>query len=89
MCSSNSPQQKNFSTPPDKVSKLKATHKLSPQATHYSPTSSPYNTTPTASHNISNLPDANEVLSRRQQNRKPPTFFGGPIPSDLIHKQNK
>ena len=89
MYSPNSPQQENFSTPPDNTSKFKATRKLFPQATHNSPTSSPYNPTSTASPNISNLPDANEVLSRPQRNRKAPTFFGEPIPSDLLHKLKK
>ena len=90
MYSPNSPQQENFSTPPpDNTSKFKATRKLFPQATHNSPTSSPYTPTPTASPNISNLPDANEILSRPQRNGKAPTFFGEPIPSDLIHKLKK
>ena len=86
MYSPNSPQQENFSTPPDNTSKFKAKCKLFPQASHNSPTSSPHNSTPTASPNVSNLPDANEVLSRPQRNRKAPTFFGEPIPSDLIQK---
>ena len=88
MYSPNSPQQENFSTPPDHTSKFKATRKLFPQAMHNSPTSH-YNPTPKASPNISNLPDANEVLSRPQRNRKAPTFFGEPIPSDLLHKLKK
>ena len=53
MYSPNSPQQENFSSPPNNTSKFKATRKLFPQATHNSPTSSPYNPTPTASPNIS------------------------------------
>ena len=85
MYSPNSPQQENFSTPPDNTSKFKATRKLFLQATHNSPTSSLYNSTPTAS----NLPDANEVLSRPQRNREAPTFFGEPIPSDLLQKLKK
>ena len=89
MYSSNNPNQENFSTPPDNASNFKATRKLFPQATHNSPTSSPYNSTPTASPNISNLPDANEVLSRPQRKRKPPTIFGESIPSDLIQKLKK
>ena len=80
MYSPNCPQQENFSSPPDNSSKFKATRKLFPQTSLNSPTSSPYNSTPTASPNISNLPDANEVLSRPQRNRKAPTFFGEPIP---------
>ena len=32
---------------------------------------------------------ANEVLSRPQRNKKPPTFFGEPFPSDLIHSLKK
>ena len=70
MYSPNSPQQENFSSPPDNTIKFKATRKLFPQASHKSPTSSPYNSTPTASPIISNLPYANEVLSRPQCNRK-------------------
>ena len=89
MYSPNRPQQENFSTPPDNTSKFKATRKLFPQATRNSPKSSPYNPTPTASPNTSYLPDANEVLSRPQRNRKAPTFFGEPIPSDLLHKLKK
>ena len=88
MYSTNSPQQENFSTPPDNANKFIVTRKLFPQATH-SPTSSPYNSTPTTSPNISNLPDANEVLNRPQLNRKPPTFFGEPILSELLHKLKK
>ena len=84
MCSPNSQQQVNFSTPPDNTSKLKATRKLFPQASHSSPTSSPYVFTPMASPNLSNIPDGNEVLSRPQRNRRAPTLFGEPIPSDLI-----
>ena len=57
MYSPNSPQQENFSTPPDNTSKFQATRKLFPQETHNSPISSPYSSTPTASPNISNLPD--------------------------------
>ena len=87
--SPNSPQQENISTLPDKTSKFKATRKLVPKETHNSPTSSPHNSTPTASPNVSKLPDANEVLSRPQRNRKAPTFFGEPIPSDLLHKLKK
>ena len=68
MYSSNSPQQENFSTPPDNASKFKATRKLFPRATHNSLTSSPFNPILTASPNISNLPDANELLSRPQRN---------------------
>ena len=86
MFSPNSPQQEIFSTPPDNTSKFKATRKLFPQASHNSPTPSPHKSTPTASPNVSNLPDANEVLSRPQRNRKAPPFFGEPIPSDLVHK---
>ena len=52
MYSPNSPQQENFSTPPHNTSKFKATSKLFPQATHNSPTSLPYNSTPTASPNF-------------------------------------
>ena len=89
MYSPNSPQQENFSTPPENTNKFKATRKLFPQASHNSPTSSPHNSTPTASTNISNLPEANEVLSRPQRNRKAPKFFGEPIPSDLPHKLKK
>ena len=85
MYSPNSPQQESFSTPPDHTSKFKATGKLFPQSMHNNPTSH-YNPTPTASPNISNLPDANEVLSSPQRNRNAPTFFGEPIPSDLLHK---
>ena len=86
MYSHNSPVQENFSTPPDIASKVKTTRQLFPQAVHNSPISPPYNSTPTASPNISNFPHANEVLSRPQRNRKAPTFFGEPIPSDLIQK---
>ena len=89
MYSPNSRQQENFSTPPDNTSKFKATRKLFTQETHNSPTPSPYNSTPTASPNISNLPDANEILSRPPRNRKAPTFFGEPIPSYLLHKLRK
>ena len=67
MFSTNSPQQENFSTPPDNANKFIATRILFPLATH-SLTSSPYNSTPTTSPNISNLPDANEVLDRPQLN---------------------
>ena len=81
--------KKIFLHPPNNTSKYKATRKLFPQATPNSPTSSSYNPTPTASPNISNLPDANEVMSRPQRNRKAPTLFGEPIPSDLIHKFKK
>ena len=45
-----------------------------------------YKTTFTASSNMFNLPDANEILFRPPRKRKPPTYFGEPIPSDLIHK---
>ena len=89
MYSPNSPQQENFSNPTDTTSKFKATRQLFPQASHNSPTSSPYISNPTASPNISNLPDANEVLSRTRRNRKALTFFGEPIPSDLIQKLKK
>ena len=89
MYSHNSPQQEKLSTPPDNTSKFKATRKLFPRALHHSPTSSLYNSTPTALPNVSNLPDANEALSRPQRNRKAPTFFGEPIPSDLLHKLKK
>ena len=89
MYSPNSPQQENFSTPPDNNSKFKATRKLFPHATHNSPITSHYNPSPTPSPNVSNLPDANEVLSRPQRNRKAPIFFGEPIPSDLLHKLKK
>ena len=68
MYSPNSPQQENFSSPPDNASKVKATRQLFPQAARNSPTPSPYNSTPTASPKMSNLPDANEVLSRPQRN---------------------
>ena len=89
MYSTNSPQQEYISTPSDNTKKFKATRKLLPQASHNSSTSSPHNSTTTASPNVSNLPDANEVLSRPQRNRKAPTFFGEPIPSNLIHKLKK
>ena len=89
MYSPNGPQQENFSCPPDNTSKFEATRKFIPQASHNSPTSSPYNSTPTELPNMSNLPYANEVLCRPQRNRKAPTFFGEPIPSDLIHKLKK
>ena len=46
----------------------------------------PYNTSLTASPIISHLPDTNKVLSRTQRFRKPPLFFGEPIPFDLVHK---
>ena len=88
MYSSNSPQQENFATPPDNTSKFKATRKLFPQATHNSSTSH-YNSTPTASPNISNLRDANEVMRRPESNGKAPTFFDEPIPSNLINKLKK
>ena len=87
--SPNSPERENFSSPPDNASRVKTTRQLFPQLAHNSPTSSPHNSTPTASPNISNLPDANGVLSRSQRNRRAPTFFGEPIPSDLIHKIKK
>ena len=74
MYSSNSRQQENFSIPTDNTSKFKTTRKLFPQETHNSPTSSPYNSTPTASPNISNLPDTNEVLSRPERNKKAPSL---------------
>ena len=67
-------EQENFSTRPHNASKFIATRKSFLQATHHTATSSPYNSTPTVSPNISNLPDANEVLSRPQRNRKPPIF---------------
>ena len=89
MYSPNSPEQENFSSPPDKASEVKATRQLFPELAHNSPISSPHNSTPTAPPNISNLPDANEILSRPQRNRKASTFFGEPIPSDLIHKLKK
>ena len=89
MYSPSSPQQENFSTLPDNASKLKAKRKLFPQATHNSPTTSPFNTTPTASRNIFDLQDANELLSRPQLNRKAPIFFGEPITSGLLHKLKK
>ena len=89
MYSPNSAQQENFSNPPDNTSKFKAARKLFAKETHNSPTSSPYNFTPTASPKKSNLTDANEILSRPQRNRKAPTFFGEPIPSDLLHKLKK
>ena len=68
MYSSNSPQQENFSTPPNIASKFKATRKLFPRAMHNSLSSSPFNPILTASPNIDNLPDANELLSRPQRN---------------------
>ena len=89
MYSPNSPQQENFSTPPDNTSKFKATRKLFPQATHNYPTLLPYNFTPTASPNISTLPNANEVLSRLQRYRKVPTFIGHTISSELTYKLKK
>ena len=58
------------------------------QAKHNSLTST-YDSTDTASPIISKLPNANEVLRRPQSNGKPPTFFGEPVPSDLIHELNK
>ena len=75
MYSPKSPQQEDFSIPPDNTSKFKATRKLFPQETHNSPTSSPHNSTFTASPNVFNLPDPNEVLRRPQRNRKAPTFL--------------
>ena len=89
MYSPNSPQQEKFSTPPANTSKFNATRIFFSQETHNSPISSPYNSTPTTSSNISNLPNANEIMSRPQRNRKAPTFFCEPIPSGLLHKLKK